>query len=224
MGFSDDLSEYLDPFLHLTIRGKVWDIPTASAIAAVRLQQLMHAGGMTAEDEAREALRLFGATWKTETVTIPVMFDPKTGKLMGTQLTDDEDQPVFRHTEIGGWSGDLYDEMSAAGISHDEIEIAANTLLSHTVFGLQAAEHYWDSRRNAPRPPDADSQDSEGNQEPPQTGANRATRRTKKAPAKAAAKKPTPKKRTSSKANTGSTTRGPAPTAKPTPAEPTTTP
>lgn len=144
---------------------------------------------------------------------LPV-FDPDTG----LQAVDEEGNSVTRTVAMGRWSGGLYDEMSADGLSMDEIIHAGITALVKTAQGLAEAEKFWNERGIAAKAV------ASGNPAPPSTGANRAQKR---AAAKTATKKQAAKKSTrksSSRANTaGTTTPARARTAKTTPAAPTTT-
>lgn len=213
MGFQD-LSEFFDPSLKLPVRGKVYTIPEASAATGIRLRQMVALRGMTRVDEQREALQLLGAEWVMETVDVYV-WDPKTNM----QVLDKDGKPVTEKQSIGKWAGGLFDEMSNDGLTIEEIEHIGMTALLKTLNGLEEAEKHWATGLTERQAVDA------GNPEPPKEGAaNRATRRaTKKAPVKKAAAKKATRKSSSPRGTAATTTRAPAPTARTTPAEPTTT-
>lgn len=213
MGFQD-LSEFFDPSLKLPVRGKVYTIPEASAATGIRLRQMVALRGMTRVDEQREALQLLGAEWVMETVDVYV-WDPKTNM----QVLDKDGKPVTEKQSIGKWAGGLFDEMSNDGLTIEEIEHIGMTALLKTLNGLEEAEKYWATGLTERQAVDA------GNPEPPKEGAaNRATRRAaKKTPAKKAPAKKATRKSSSPRGTAASTTRAPAPTARTTPAEPTTT-
>lgn len=210
MGFQD-LSEFFNPGISLPIRGKTYDIPEPSAPDGLRLMQLVAANGLDGNTETREALKLLGAEWVVEDEELPV-FDPESGH----QLTDAEGEPVTRTVKMGRWAGGVYDEMSADGLSMDEILHAGITALVKTAQGIEKAEEFWNERGIVAKAV------ASGNPVPPTAGANRAQKRAAVKAAKAPAKKAT--RKSSSRANTAaSTTRAQARTAKTTPAEPTTT-
>lgn len=213
MGFQD-LSDFFTPGLDLPIRGKTYHIPEPSAADGLRLMQLVAATALDGITESREALKLLGAEWVVEEETVPA-FDPETG----SQLLDDDGNPVTREIKMGRWVGGVYDEMSADGLSMDEIVHAGITALVKTAQGLERAEEFWNERGLAAKAV------ASGNPVPPASGANRAQKRAAaKAPAKkAAAKKKVARKSSSRTSTAASTTRGRARTAKTTPAAPTTT-
>ena len=217
MGFQD-LSEFFDPSLKLPVRGKVYTIPEASAATGIRLRQMVALRGMTRVDEQREAFQLLGAEWVMETVDVYV-WDPETDK----QILDKDGKPVTEKQSIGKWAGGLFDEMSNDGLTIEEIEHIGMTALLKTLNGLEEAEKHWATGLTARQAVDA------GNPEPPQEGANRATRRaakkspSKKAPAKKSPAKKATRKSSSPRGTAASTTRAQAPTGRTTPAEPTTT-
>lgn len=213
MGFQD-LSDFFTPGLDLPIRGKTYHIPEPSAADGLRLMQLVAATALDGITESREALKLLGAKWVVEEETVPA-FDPETG----SQLLDDDGNPVTREIKMGRWVGGVYDEMSADGLSMDEIVHAGITALVKTAQGLERAEEFWNERGLAAKAV------ASGNPAPPASGANRAQKRAAaKAPAKkAAAKKKVARKSSSRTSTAASTTRGRARTAKTTPAAPTTT-
>jgi hypothetical protein len=212
MGFQD-LSEFFTPGLTLPIRGKEYHIPEAPAADGLRLMQLVAANGLDGNTETREALKLLGATWVVEDEELPV-FDPETG----LQAIDDDGNSVTRTVAMGRWAGGLYDEMSADGLSMDEIIHAGITALVKTAQGLAEAEKFWNERGIAAKAV------ASGNPVPPSMGANRAQKRAAaKAPTKKTAAKKATRKSSSRASTAASTTRGRARTAKTTPAAPTTT-
>ena len=212
MGFKD-LSEFFKPGIDLPIRGKTYHIPEPSAADGLRLMQLVAATALDGVTESREALKLLGAEWVVEEETVP-SFDPNTGK----QIVDAKGKPVTREIKVGKWVGGVYDEMSADGLTMDEIVHAGITALVKTAQGLEQAEAFWNERGVAAKAV------ASGNPVPPMAGANRAQKRAAaKAPAKKVAAKKTVRKSSSRTSTAASTTRGPARTAKTTPVEPTTT-
>lgn len=214
MGFKD-LSEFLQPGLVLPIRGKNYTIPAPSAEEGLRLHLLFQDPNTSYTDsgELREIMKLLGAEWTPNLVTVDV-HDPITGE----PVLDDKGEPVTTEIDRGTYSGGVYEEMAADGLSWPEIMHAGRTALFDAGQGRTIAELMWTQTGTLDsgnlRPP------TEGEPEAMEPGVaaetgNRAQRRAKKTPAKKAA---------SSKAGTGSTTRDRKRTAKTTPGAATTTP
>ena len=214
MGFQD-LNEFFTPGLPLPINGKTYLIPEVSAADGLRLLQLIAMNALDATTEQREALKLLGAEWTVDEVEVPT-FDEATGK-QAVKTVDGKQVEVTRKEKIGKWSGGLFDEMSADGLTMDQIVHAGVTSIVKAAKGMKAAEEHWAAGLAVQV---ERAEDSAGNPQPPAAGANRAKKRAaKKVPAKKAAQK------SSSRAGTGaSTTRGRARTGRTTPAAPTTTP
>lgn len=212
MGFQD-LSEFFTPGLQLPIRGKTYTIPAPTAKDGLRIRMLFSANAVLGDDdETAEIMKLLGAEWQPNIVTIPVI-DPTTG----SPVVDDTGNPVTQETDQGTYVGGVFQEMSDDGVTWPEIMHAGRTAMLDIGLGRTLAEVHWQT---------ALADDDSGNPLPPKPGAipepefpNRAAKRA----AKKTAPKKAPAKKVSSKAGTGSTTRGRKRTATTTPAAATTT-
>lgn len=157
-----DLREFHDPDLHLPIGGKVYTITSPNADHGLRLRMALSSpeARWTDSEEVQELAKLLGAT---------VRLDETTG------------DPSF--------SGGVWDQLTADGVTWEEIVHVGRTALIHYGQGHALAQVFWETALGG----GAES----GNPTPPApteaTGGNRATKRaaTKKTPAK---KKPVGKK------------------------------
>lgn len=123
MGFQD-LTEILDPFLPLPIRGKTYRIPAPSVAVGLRSQ----------------ATLVIGLKVKAGEEVSPA-------DVAALQL-DDEQEAEFTHQMLG----DLRDEMAADGVPWEYVRHAAKTVFMWTVGDREQAEKVWADAGKAPRP------------------------------------------------------------------------
>lgn len=179
-GFGD-LAKYRNPNLVLTIDGHSYEIPQPNARDGLRIRQLFALEYLSDATEVEEIMKLLGAKWVPDVKTVPVI-DPATLQ----PAVDEDGEVVTRSEDHGMWSGGLWDEMVANGVSWDDMLHAGRTALVDVGVGRIAAQAYWES------PEVATVSESEGNPQPVTTAPNRESRRAKKAPAKKATPKSKP--------------------------------
>ncbi|QFG13451.1 tail assembly chaperone [Gordonia phage Powerball] len=208
MGFQD-LSEFFTPGLQLPIRGKTYTIPAPSAQEGLRLRMLFSTTnfGLSDEAETAEIMKLLGAEWKPNIVSIPLI-DPTTG----APAVDDKGNELTHEMDQGTYEGGVFQEMSDDGLTWPEIMHAGRTAMLDIGVGRTLAEVHWQTGL---------ADDDSGNPLPPKPGEipdpefpNRAAKRAAK---KAAPKKKVPAKKAGSKAATDSSTRARKRTATTTP-------
>ena len=154
-----DLSEYFDPALYLPIRGKTYRIPAPSAHDGLRLQMLLRTPELAMSDRAEldEIMKLLGAEWVPNIITIPEL-DP----ILAKPLHDDKGKPRTREVDNGQYEGGIYAEMAADGLAWEEIMHAGRTALLAAGLNRTLAEAHWVSGMG----------DQSGNPLPPKPGAD----------------------------------------------------
>ncbi|QFP97046.1 tail assembly chaperone [Gordonia phage Suerte] len=139
MGFQD-LSEFFTPGLQLPIRGKIYTIPAPSAQEGLRLRMLFSTTnfGLSDEAETAEIMKLLGAEWKPNIVSIPLI-DPTTG----APAVDDKGNELTHEMDQGTYEGGIFQEMSDDGLTWPEIMHAGRTAMLDIGVGRTLAEVHW---------------------------------------------------------------------------------
>lgn len=124
-GFKE-LEEYVEPWLDLPIRGKVYRIPSADAETGIFCQRALELGAAALRGD-----------------------DISESDLAGLRLDDEQERDFNRRL-----LGDAYDEMVSDGVPWEFIKHAAQTVFAWTVQDRSAAEKVWKSggRPEARRP------------------------------------------------------------------------
>ncbi|MGB3707598.1 DUF7426 family protein [Gordonia sp. (in: high G+C Gram-positive bacteria)] len=196
MGF-EDLRKFHDPDLLLPINGKTYRIPQPDALRGLAIQQLFAAKVLGDSTELSHIMEILGAEWVPDVRDVETL-DPVTG----LPIVGSDGKPMIERVDVGTWSGGVWSEMAADGLSWEEVMHAGRTALIDVGLGRVVAEGHW-VQGIAPSLdlPDTDGAVPEvdsGNPLPAEPEPmNRAARRatTKKAPAKKApAKKAAAKK------------------------------
>jgi hypothetical protein len=123
VGFQD-LSEFLEPWLDLPIRGKKYRVDAVDAETGIYCQHVVELGAQ---------LRMGAELTEADVAKL--------------KLNDDQEQDFHRRV-----LGDAYDEMVADGIPWEYLKRASRTAFMWTVQDREAAEQYWGRGDASPEP------------------------------------------------------------------------
>lgn len=137
MAFAE-LRTFFDPALVLPIGDKEYRIPQPNAEAGLRIKQLFAAKILSSATELEHIMELFGAEWVPDIQQVPVL-NPITGE----PVVDDDGNPVTEEQDHGMWSGGVWSEMVADGVSWEEMMHAGRTALMDIGMGRVVAEQHW---------------------------------------------------------------------------------
>ncbi|UQE74191.1 hypothetical protein MYK68_15885 [Gordonia sp. PP30] len=133
-----DLREFHDPDLLLTINGKTYRIPSPSASEGLKIRQLFAAEMIGDATELDHIAKILGAQWQPDVQQVPVL-----DIVTGDPVLDEAGEPVIEERDLGTWSGGVWSEMDADGVSWEEIMHAGRTALIDVGMGRVVAETHW---------------------------------------------------------------------------------
>lgn len=188
-----ELRDFHDPDLVLTIGGKEYRIPQPSASKGLRIRQLFAMQQIGDDTELDHVANILGAKWVENIVEVPVLH-----VMTGEPILDDNGEPLIEKQDHGEYVGGLWSEMDADGVTWEELMHAGRTALIDIGMGRTVATSHW-VKGLAPYLAEGAA---EGNALPLKPGpkpveGNRETRRA--ATKKSSAKKSTPRKSTTQK-------------------------
>lgn len=122
----DDLDQYLNPGLELTVRGKVYTVPLPSAALGLWCRRMAQSAGEVTAATSDEELRAAGERAVARAKTLP--------PLPGEDLTFEERM-----------LGDTYAEMLADEVPDPYVLFCAQTVYIWIIGGEAAAEKFWTS-------------------------------------------------------------------------------